>query len=124
MSDEALVQAAEQALVAGRPAVAATLYRRVAEQRPPGGLVGLAAYRLGQVLCGALAQPAEGARVLARMRAADPRSPLAEEALVREVECRSQAADRAGARALAQEYLQRYPEGAHRARVLDAGAPE
>jgi len=71
------------------------------------------AFTLGRVRLADLHDPAGAAAAFARARAAAPRGPLAEDALAREVEARFRSGDRYRARALAEEYVETWPAGAH-----------
>jgi transmembrane sensor len=71
----------------------------------------LAAFTLGRVLLEELGQPNEAAAAFARAEALAPRGALAQDAIAREVEAWSRAGEVSRARARAEEYLRRYPEG-------------
>jgi transmembrane sensor len=77
----------------------------------------LAEFTLGRVHLEDLGAPRDAANAFARARALAPTGPLAEDALAREVEAWSRAGELELARARAQTYLQRYPQG-HRTRAV------
>ena len=119
-----MLRTADQARAGGRSVDAATALRAASAQEPSDPRVSLAEFRLGRLLLEDLGQPREAAAAFERARALAPTGPLAPDALAREVQARSVAGDRERARALAREYLTRYPAGTHAARVRRWGAIE
>ncbi|HJL15958.1 MAG TPA: FecR domain-containing protein [Sandaracinaceae bacterium LLY-WYZ-13_1] len=116
---EELMAAADAARLSGHPEQALTHLRQVLRRHPDDPRAPLAAFTLGRVLLDELGRPARAADAFARARRSD--GPLAEDALAREVEARSRAGEQATARALAQEYLRRFPEGRREPRVRGFG---
>jgi transmembrane sensor len=71
----------------------------------------LAAFTLGRVLLEELGRPREAAEAFADAASLEPRGPIEEDAVAREVEAWSRAGDSTRARQRADEYLKRYPDG-------------
>ena len=65
----------------------------------------------GRVLLEELARPREAAAAFARVEALNPRTPLVQDALAREVEAWCRAGDTEMARQRARAFLRRYPNG-------------
>jgi transmembrane sensor len=76
-----------------------------------------AAFSLGRVLLETQGRPREAAAAFARVAQLDPKSPLVEDALAREVEAWAKAGDSARAQAVARAYLARFPGSARAAFV-------
>jgi transmembrane sensor len=112
---EDLLLAADAARLSGHPSDAVPYLEQVLSAHRNDPRVRLAAFTLGRVLLDELGRPAEAAEAFARAREAG--SPLAEDALAREVEAYSRAGDTVRARGLAQEYQAHYPNG-RRARAV------
>ena len=72
----------------------------------------------------ALSRPHDAAEAFAQARALAPDGALAMDALAREVEARARAGDAEAARARAEEYIARYPNGLRVAAVRRWGALE
>lgn len=84
----------------------------------------LVAFTRGRLLLTALSRPYDAAEAFARARALAPRGSLAMDALAREVEARARAGDAEAARARAEEYVARYPNGLRLAAVRRWGGLE
>jgi hypothetical protein len=112
-SVEDLMQAADAARSAGHPEQAVGYLRRVTGEHPADSRAPLAAFTLGRVLASQLGRPSEAADAFALSRKLKPSGALAEDALAREAEARAAAGATAQARALAEQYLSRYPQGKH-----------
>jgi transmembrane sensor len=108
---EELLLAADSARLSGHAAAALPFLKRVVAQHAEDSRAPLAAFTLGGVLMQQLGQPREAEAAYARARELSLNSSLAEDALARQVEATYRAGDTARARALAGEYLARYPKG-------------
>lgn len=108
---EQLLLAADTARLSGHPEAALPYLRRVVAQHARDSRAPLAAFTLGGVLMQQLGQPREAEAAYARARELASDSPLAEDALARQVEAAHRAGDAARARTLAREYLAKYPQG-------------
>ena len=106
-----LLLAADTARLSGHPHAALPYLRRVVAKHAADSRASLAAFTLGGVLMQQLGQPREAEAAYARARALSFNASLAEDALARQVEAAHRAGDAAHARALAAEYLERYPGG-------------
>ncbi len=108
-----LMLAADVARLSAHPEDAVRPLRRVCERHPGDRRAPVAAFTLGRVLLDDLGRPSEAAVAFQKARALWPEGPLVEDALGRE----ASAWDRAGradtARAAAQDYVARYPQGRH-----------
>jgi transmembrane sensor len=107
----ALMEAADAARLSGHPEAATDYLDTVLRRHRKHALAPLAAFTLGRLLLDRLGQPREAAAAFARARELSPKGSLAEDALAREVEAWSKSGDAALARARADEYLGRYPQG-------------
>jgi transmembrane sensor len=112
---EDLLLAADAARLSGHASDAVPYLEQVLSAHRSDPRVRLAAFTLGRVLLDELGRPGEAAEAFERAREAG--SPLAEDALAREVEAYSRAGDTARARGLAQAYQAEYPNG-RRARAV------
>jgi len=112
-----LLLSADVARLSHHPADAVAPLQQVLKRHGADPRAPLAAFTLGRVLLDELGRPAEAAEAFAKARASAPSGPLADDALAREVEARSRAGDTAKARALAEDYLRRLPNGP-RARLV------
>lgn len=108
---EELLLAADAARLSGHAAEAVPYLQRVVERHPSDPRAPLAAFTLGGVLMNQLGRPREAEAAYARARSMSPSSALSQDALARQVEAAHRASDAASARALALEYLERYPDG-------------
>jgi transmembrane sensor len=108
---EELLLAADTARLSGHPSAALPFLKQVIEGHSQDSRAPLAAFTLGGLLMQQLGQPREAEAAYARARALSLNSSLAEDALARQVEAAHRAGDASRARALAEEYLARYPSG-------------
>ncbi|UJR83085.1 FecR family protein [Sandaracinus amylolyticus] len=106
-----LVFAADCARLSGHPAESLPYLRRALEIGRDDERAPLVSFTLGRVLLQQLDRPAEAADAFAQARALAPEGSLAPDALAREVEASHRAGLAARARALAEEYLRRHPDG-------------
>jgi transmembrane sensor len=120
---DALMARADQARLGGRPAEAASLLER-AMAREGDPAAGVAAFTLGRLELDVLSRPARAASAFTRALALPLPPRLREDAAARLVEAHVAAGDREAARAAAAEYLARYPEGRHAARVRSSAGNE
>jgi transmembrane sensor len=116
-SAEQLLAAADDARLAGQAEQGAYLLRRLLREHRDDARAPLAAFTLGRMLLMELANPLEAAGAFAETRRLSPKGPLAEAALVREVEALQKAGASTLAKERAQEYLRLYPEGRRAAAV-------
>lgn len=114
-SAEDLLLAADAARLSNHPEQAVGFLRRVTSEHARDSRAPLAAFTLGRVLLSQLGRPAEAADAFAQARRLRPAGGLAEDALAREAEARAASGAAARARALATEYLTRFPRGKHAA---------
>lgn len=121
---EILLLAADCARLSGHPAESLAYLRRALEVGESDPRAPSVAFTLGRVLLQQLGRPVEAAEAFARARAIAPSGSLASDALSREVEAWQTAGDGARARARAEEYLERYPDGVHAAAVRRHGGLE
>jgi transmembrane sensor len=112
-SAEDLMLAADAARLSGHPEQALGYLRRVTGEHPGDSRAPLSAFTQGRVLLSQLGRPAEAAEAFALSRRLRPSGSLAEDALAREAEARSRAGSETRARALAEQYVARYPGGKH-----------
>ncbi len=106
-----LLLAADVARLSRHPESAVAPLKQLLAQFPKDGRAPLAAFTLGRVLLDQLSQPAAAAEAFARARALDPKGPLAEDALARNVGAAALSGNRDEATRLATEYLALFPEG-------------
>ena len=117
-----LLLAADAARLSGHPRDSVPYLQRALDLHGGDPRAQLAAFTLGRVLLDELGRPAEAAQAFERARVAG--SPLAEDALAREVEACSRAGDTIRARALAVEYERQYPSGRRAKAVAKFGGIE
>jgi len=108
---EELLLAADSARLSGHPEAALPFLRKVVDRHAKDSRAPLAAFTLGGVLMQQLGQPREAEAAYAKARELSLNASLAEDALARQVEAAHRAGDAPRARALAREYLERYPSG-------------
>jgi hypothetical protein len=108
-----LLTAADVARLSGHGAEAVPYLERVEAAHPHDGRAPLAAFTLGRTLMG-LGRAREAEQAFARVRSRWPQSPLAEDALVRQIEAAARSGDLDRARKLADEYDHAYPQGRRR----------
>jgi len=112
-----LLAAADLARREGRAPAAVSALERLLRAHARDPRAASAAFSLGRVLLEMQSQPARAAAAFARAGELDPRGPLAEDALARQVEAWARAGEHERARALGERYLQRYPGSARTAFV-------
>jgi transmembrane sensor len=113
--DEAadLMLAADVARLSGHPEQAVSPLRKLCERHAGDRRAPVAAFTLGRVLVDDLGRPADAAAAFEKARVLWPSGPLAEDALAREADAWQRAGRRELARAIAEQYLARYPQGRH-----------
>jgi hypothetical protein len=121
---EDLLLAADVARRAHRPREAVAPLRRLLDEYPSDQRAPMAAFTLGRLLLEDVHSAAEAAAAYARARALDPRGPLAEHALAREVEAWAAAGQHERARAAAEVYVREYPDGSRARSVRRLGGLE
>ncbi len=116
-----LMLAADVARLTGHPREAAQYLDQVVARHQSHPRAVLAAFTLGRILQHELDDPGRAAAAFHSAYALAPSGSLGEDALAHEIECWAQAgvADRAKARA--EEYLQRYPDGRKQKQVRRMG---
>jgi|GEM_PF-1396589 len=107
---------ADAARLQGRPDEAATALETLVATYPRDASVPAALFSLGRVEL-ARRRALAAARAFERCLKAAPSGPLAEDSMAEAAAARSIGGDAAGARRHATDYLSRYPDGAHRARM-------
>jgi transmembrane sensor len=112
-----LLSDVDRARSRGQPARAAEILRQILREYPDDPRAPLAAFTLGRVLLNELGRPREAAATFRDLRKKAPAGGFAEDALAREVEAWSRAAEPQRARELATAYLEQYPAGRHARRV-------
>jgi transmembrane sensor len=113
---EELLVAADVARLSDHPSEALPYLQRVIREHPHDERAPLAAFTLGRTL-GGLGRMQEAMAMFGRVRTSWPKSPLAEDALLRQAETASQMGDLATARRIAEQYDRDYPSGRRRAEV-------
>ena len=116
-----LLLAADRARLAGHADEGAELLRKLLREHADDPRAPLAAFTLGRLLLMELGRPAEAAAAFAQVRRLSPDGPFAEDSLAREVEALGKAGLAADARARAEQYQRRYPNGRRMATVRTAG---
>lgn len=106
-----LLEASEDARRQGRPADAFVLLQRFLDRHGRDTRAFYVTFIEGRVLLEELARPREAAAAFARVEALNPRTPLVQDALAREVEAWCRAGDTEMARQRARAFLRRYPNG-------------
>jgi transmembrane sensor len=104
-----LLLAADVARLSGHPARAIEPLSRLVREYPSDARAPSAAFTLGLLQLGG--NPAAAAQSFATCRRLQPAGPLAQDALARQVEATSRAGNPSAARALAEQYVQAYPNG-------------
>lgn len=112
-SAEELLLAADAARLSNHPEQAVGFLRRVTTEHARDSRAPLSAFTMGRVLLSQLSRPGEAAEAFALARRLRPGGSLAEDALAREAEARSAAGAATKGRALAQQYVAKYPRGKH-----------
>jgi transmembrane sensor len=113
---EELLVAADVARLSHHPSEAVPYLQRIIREHPRDERAPLAAFTLGRTLSG-LGRTAEAMNMFGRVHSAWPKSPLAEDALLRQAEAASQLGDFDAARRVAEQYDRDYPKGRRRAEV-------
>ena len=121
---EDLMLAADAARLSGHAAEAVPYLQRVAEQHARDARAPLAAFTMGRIYLFELDRPLEARKAFALTRKMSADGALAEDALAREVEAAARAGLASEARKLAQEYLDRYPQGRRRSQVAKVVEPQ
>jgi transmembrane sensor len=111
-----LLLAADVARLSDHPAEAVPYLQRIIREHSRDERAPLAAFTLGRTLSG-LGRTREAMSMFGRVRSAWPKSPLAEDALLRQAEAASQLGELAAAQRLAEQYDRDYPSGRRRAEV-------
>lgn len=119
-----LLLASDTMRLAGRPLRALDFLDRAAALAETDHRAPIVAFTRGRLLLTALSRPHDAAEAFAQARALAPDGALAMDALAREVEARARAGDAEAARARAEEYIARYPNGLRVAAVRRWGALE
>jgi ferric-dicitrate binding protein FerR (iron transport regulator) len=104
--------ASETARRNGRPQEALAILGRLLERHGNDPRAPYASFIMGRVLLEELRRPRDAAAAFARVAMIDVNTPLAQDALAREVESWSRAGDKQRARERAAAYVERYPAGA------------
>ena len=115
-SVEELLVAADVARLSNHPSEAVPYLQRIVREHSRDERAPLAAFTLGRTLSG-LGRTREAMSMFGRVRSAWAKSPLAEEALVRQAEAASRLGELGAAVRLAEEYDRAYPGGRRRAEV-------
>lgn len=119
---ETLFQKADQARSEGHPERAVTHLRAITELYPSDPRAPMAAFTRGRLLLEALGKPSDAANAFAQARRfARPGTPLAEDALAREVDALRAAGQAGRARERAELYRKLYPNGIRLHGVMRAG---
>jgi transmembrane sensor len=108
---EELLLAADVARLSHHPGEALEPLNKIVHDHHSDARAPLAAFTLGRVLLDDLGRPREAAEAFARAESLAPAGALSEDAVAREVEAWSRAGDTGRARARAEDYLKRFPEG-------------
>jgi transmembrane sensor len=106
-----LLLAADVARLSHHPAEALAPLHRILDEHAADPRAQLAAFTLGRVLLDELGRPSEAAAAFVRAEALAPGGPLSEDAVAREIEAWSRAGETTRARARAEDYLRRFPDG-------------
>jgi transmembrane sensor len=121
---EDLLLAADAARLGGNPALAVAPLEKLLARYSFDARAPLAAFTLGRTLLDQLGRPREAAQAFATARRLDSSGALAQDALAREVESWSRAGESSLARARAEQYLARYPDGRRAPAVRRLGGIE
>ena len=113
---EELLVAADVARLSDHPSEAVPYLQRILREHPRDERAPMAAFTLGRTL-GGLGRTEEAMNMFGRVHSAWPKSPLAEDALLRQAEAASQLGDMGTARRIAEQYDRDYPSGRRRADV-------
>jgi transmembrane sensor len=113
---EELLVAADVARLSNHPSEAVPYLQRIIREHPRDERAPLAAFTLGRTL-GGLGRTEEAMNMFGRVQSSWPKSPLAEDALLRQAEAASQLGDFGSARRIAEQYDRAYPNGRRRSEV-------
>jgi transmembrane sensor len=113
---EDLLVAADVARLSDHPAEAVPYLQRILREHARDERAPMAAFTLGRTLSG-LGRTREAMNMFGRVRASWPKSPLAEDALLRQAEAASELGDLGAARRFAEQYDRDYPSGRRRSEV-------
>ena len=113
---EELLVAADVARLSDHPSEALPYVQRIVREHPRDERAPLAAFTLGRTLSG-LGRTEEAMNMFGRVFGSWPKSPLAEDALLRQAEAASQLGNLGAARRIAEQYDRDYPNGRRRAEV-------
>jgi transmembrane sensor len=113
---EELLVAADVARLSNHPSEAVPYLQRIIREHPRDERAPMAAFTLGRTL-GGLGRTEEAMNMFGRVQSAWPKSPLCEDALLRQAEAASQLGDLGAARRLAEKYDRDYPNGRRRSEV-------
>jgi transmembrane sensor len=113
---EELLVAADVARLSNHPSEAVPYLQRIIREHPRDERAPMAAFTLGRTL-GGLGRTEEAMNMFGRVQSAWPKSPLAEDALLRQAEAAAQLGDLAAARRIAEQYDRDYPNGRRRSEV-------
>jgi transmembrane sensor len=108
---EDLLLAADVARLGGQPDRAVAPLSRIVAAHASDSRAPLAAFTLGRTLLDQLGRPRQAAKAFSTAQRLDTTGSLSEDALAREVESWSRAGETEQARARAEAYLSRYPNG-------------
>ena len=106
-----LLLAADAARFSGHTADAVRYLQKILDEHGTDKNAALAAFTLGMMYLRNLKNPKKAVDLFQRVRALEPDGPLAGDALAREVQTWTQLGEATKARALAEEYLRKYPSG-------------
>jgi transmembrane sensor len=110
-----LLLAADVARLSSHPAQAVAPLRKVSQLYPKDPRAPVAAFTLGRVLLDDLGRSTEAVSAFALAESLWPNGPLAGDALAREVEALKRCGQMPQARAIAEKYVTRHPDGSHAA---------
>jgi transmembrane sensor len=113
---EELLVAADVARLSNHPSEAVPYLQRIIREHPRDERAAMAAFTLGRTL-GGLGRTEEAMNMFGRVQSSWPKSPLAEDALLRQAEAASQLGDLGTARRVAEQYDRDYPNGRRRSEV-------
>jgi hypothetical protein len=118
---DVLFARADRARIEGRPHMAVAHLREILERYPADPHAPMAAFTTGRLLLEALNKPGAAAVAFARARVMAKGSPLAEDALAREVQALHAAGDELSARHRAELYRALFPQGPRLQTVIRFG---
>ncbi|HMI89602.1 MAG TPA: FecR domain-containing protein [Polyangiaceae bacterium] len=113
---EELLVAADVARLSDHPSEAVPYLQRIIREHPRDERAPLAAFTLGRTL-GGLGRTEEAMNMFGRVRSSWPKSPLGEDALLRQAEAAAQLGDIGAARRIAEQYDRDFPNGRRRSEV-------